>query len=239
MYLAAFPPRGDFIAGDTGPDPDDCRARGGVPAFTILHGGYNAPFPYGTQYRAWTCQLPAAPAGGGTNVNVSVPTRVDTQVSPQISPVMVQQEHPTNSPVNATPSQVAPGNTQTEVTHAPPIQNQPSIDYAKIIDEQRKADAEAAARDQAMIDKLLNFFAPSAPAQPSAPSGGSVYVPPPPVTYDAGMPAPSPAPIPAGGGAPVEAGMSKLGMAALALAALGLLVSRSKSSGVHRRGKRR
>lgn len=47
----------------------------------------------------------SAPGGGyGTPSSTSVSTQVSTQVSPQISPVMVQQQQPQNSAVNANPS---------------------------------------------------------------------------------------------------------------------------------------
>lgn len=45
-------------------------------------------------------------AGGNGGVNVGVNTSVQTEVSPMISPVFVQQEHPVDSPVNASPFQL-------------------------------------------------------------------------------------------------------------------------------------
>lgn len=51
---------------------------------------------------------PSAGGPGAASFSNEVKTQVTTQVSPQISPVFVQQDSPSNSPVNASPSQVAP-----------------------------------------------------------------------------------------------------------------------------------
>jgi hypothetical protein len=87
---------------------EQCAAKGGtpiirtryVPSANALPGymtGSEQPYFAG-------CQLPAAPSGGGAQINVSVPTNVNTQVSPQISPAFVQQDQPQNSPVSTATS---------------------------------------------------------------------------------------------------------------------------------------
>lgn len=92
-------------------DPDECRARGGVPILVraAQPASYN-PFSLdsrttfvASQPAQYACQLPDAPAPAPSTqpVNVSVPTTVTTQVSPQVSPIFTQQDEPRNSPVDA------------------------------------------------------------------------------------------------------------------------------------------
>lgn len=63
----------------------------------------------------------AAP-GDMTNITVPTTTTVATQISPQISPVFVQQQSPTNSPVNA-------GAAMQPTGYVPAVGTLPGFDY--------------------------------------------------------------------------------------------------------------
>ena len=118
--LAGFPGQGDpfspdFFTVNVGVDPDDCRARGGVPSYTDstrTNPSASELIPYAQRQqkvRTWTCQIPPTQANPPiSTISVNVPTAVQTTVSPQVSPVFVQQDEPRNSPVNAATVQESP-----------------------------------------------------------------------------------------------------------------------------------
>lgn len=80
-----------------------CMKNGGIPSF--YYPWLRADGTPDTSRASYNgCDYPyrgEAPSGGGQPINVSVPTTVNTVVSPQVSPQFIQQEHPTNSGIDA------------------------------------------------------------------------------------------------------------------------------------------
>lgn len=100
MYLRGL---ADALPAVVASQANACSSSGGIPQF--WYGRNNpsgSPILLSASYMG--CDYPPSHglvSSGGSPVTVTVPTNVTTQVSPQVSPQFVQQEHPTNSPVDA------------------------------------------------------------------------------------------------------------------------------------------
>lgn len=111
--------------------------------------------------------IPASPSYNPPQ-NITVSPVIQTTVSPQVSPAFVQQQQPTNSPVNATPVMATPS--------APAQQMiDPAIARQIAQDQQRQSDSamqDYLAQQQAMYDAQLRAASQGAqqPAVQSAPS---------------------------------------------------------------------
>lgn len=107
MYLRGL---ADALPAVVASQANACTSGGGIPQF--WYGRNNpsgSPILLSASYMG--CDYPPSrgqvSSGGGSPVTISVPTNVTTQISPQVSPQFVQQEHPTNSPVDAAAIQEA------------------------------------------------------------------------------------------------------------------------------------
>ena len=194
MYLAGlsrFPGEGDpfspeFYTVNVGIDPDDCRARGGIPNYTDstrTNPTASELIPYAQRQqkvRTWTCQVPVSAPPPSAPITISVPTSVQTAVSPQVSPVFVQQDEPQNSPVSAGTVQASPSPMSTSQSPVPQgssvdTRNAMFDDYLQKMMEQSALDA---ARQQELLDRYAAQSSPVNYGSVSAPSlGPSVAVP--------------------------------------------------------------
>ena len=256
MYLAGlsrFPGEGDpfspeFYTVNVGIDPDDCRARGGIPNYTDstrTNPTASELIPYAQRQqkvRTWTCQVPVSAPPPSAPITISVPTSVQTAVSPQVSPVFVQQDEPQNSPVSAGTVQASPSPMSTSQSPVPQgssvdTRNAMFDDYLQKMMEQSAADAARqqalldsyaadAARQQALLDSYAAKSSPVNYGSVSAPSlGPSVAMP----EY--------PTPVTAG---PVDHSLRNGLLVAVAGVALSAYISRrGKSSGARRSRKRK
>lgn len=173
--LRMFPPRdpmGPYYDLDIGADPEACRAAGGVVTSRIEDHRliYNSAYS-GKVIRIWGCSNVPTSAPAAASAPVTVTSNVQTQVSPQISPIFTQQDEPKNSGVQAGTSQ--------------------QTGSASFMEYLAAREAQEAEREARLLD-IIERGGAAAGA-----SGQSVYMPPPPITYDAASGA-------ANGSVPVE-----------------------------------
>ncbi len=160
----------------SGDDPVACERAGGV--VSIWYSSFDAR-GNPTSPPSFHCKLPPAQAYAPPVAPTTITTTVQTAASPQISPVFVQQDQPKSSPVSAGTVQQSPS-----PQSASGGAGEDFYAYLKARDE------EQAARESKLLDVVKSQ------------SEQGVYVPPPPVTYDAGADNPSSAAVPALQGAP-------------------------------------
>ena len=225
MYLASlsrlgldpnamtFYRRGDW----DGADPVACEAAGGL--VSVYYDPPGGTSTYAASYRPkahFRCTLPdrPAPSAPPANINVSVPTAVQTTVSPQVSPVFVQQDQPSGSPVSAGTAQVSPSPQTSSVTQ----QSSEFLEFMRAEREaQREREEREAEREQALFDLMAMQPAPDQAPPPVAP----IYTPLPPI--DMGAPPviePAPTlPVAAGGAFPNLGTVAIIAIAGVALLA--------------------